>query len=131
MTHPALQEYLKTIRPEVVPLVEAIDAVLSGEVGLEPAIKWKQPTYAFQGDYHHWICAVAVTKKGVSLRFHFGSLLQDKDGVLRAGTSKFMRSIEYRSLSDFDKDQLSAYAREALFRLDYFKTNWKEIQAGG
>ena len=130
MTHPALQEYLSTIHPDFVPLVEAVDEVLSGEVGLEPAIKWKQPTYAFQGDYHHWICAVAVTKKGVSLRFHFGSLLQDEDGVLRAETSKFMRSIDYRSLADINREQLSAYAREALSRLDYFKANWKEIQQG-
>ncbi len=130
MTHPALQDYLLTITPDFVPLVAAIDEVLRGEIGLDVAIKWKQPTYAYQGDYHHWICAVAVTRKGVSLRFHFGSLLQDKDGVLRTGTSKFMRSLDYRSLADFNKE-LSAFAREALSRLEYFKANWKEIQAAG
>ncbi|MEW6184058.1 MAG: DUF1801 domain-containing protein [Bacillota bacterium] len=111
------------------PVVMALDrAVSDADSKITAAIKWRQLTYALAGDFHHWICAIAVTKKAVSLRFHFGGLLDDPHNVFRAGSSKFLRSIDFASANDLDPQLVTDYVRRALSRLDYFKANWRKLQ---
>ncbi len=108
-------------------LVEIIDR--SG-YGLDTGIKWKKLTLAKNNDFHHWICAISVTKKCVTLSFHYGGLLDDPNKILISGESKFFRKLEYRRISDIDETALIDFIGQAVSKLDYFKDNWKNIQSG-
>jgi hypothetical protein len=125
-----LQEFVQSAGPDFAAAVERIDAAIASTgLDLSQAIKWGQLTYARNGDFHHWICAVKITKKFVGLTFHFGGLLDDPAGVLIAGTSKFMRKIEYRAPAEVDPRVVRDFVAQAAARLEYFKAHWKEIQA--
>ena len=126
----ALSEFLASARPDAAPIVVAIDAAIRAAAPLQSAIKWRQLTYGVDGDFHHWICAIAVTKKQVTLNFHFGALLADPEGAFRQGTSKFMRMLDYTSPATVDAGLITRRVIEAVSRLDYFKANWQRIQAG-
>jgi hypothetical protein len=130
MGESALAEYLASARPDAAPIVTAIDAAIRAAAPLATAIKWRQLTYGVDGDFHHWICALAVTKKQVTLNFHFGALLADPEGAFRQGTSKFMRMLDYTSPEAVDAGLIARRVTEAVARLDYFKANWQRIQAG-
>lgn len=108
-------------------LIELIDKT---EFGFDIAMKWGKITFAKNGDFHHWICAIGVTKNCVTLYFHFGGLLEDPQRRLKSGTSKFLRKLEFRQLSDIHDDVIIRFIEQAFKKLDYFKTNWKEIQKG-
>ncbi len=110
-------------------IVEWLVRIIEGSgPPLDAAVKWRQLTFAQQGDFHHWICAIAVTKNGAALRFHFGGLLEDPEGVFKAGSSLFLRTIEYRTLRDVDEAVVSNLISQAVNRLEYFKQHWKELQ---
>ncbi len=129
MTDPQLlTEFTKNARPEFKKIIEQLDRILesSGEQ-LEAALKWKQLTYAYRADFHHWICGICITKKAVGLAFHFGGLLDDPAGIFIAGNSAFLRKIEYQKVEEVDELIVLDFLSQALKRLEYFKTNWKEI----
>lgn len=130
MGESAIAEYLAGARPDAAPIVAAIDAAIRAAVPLESAIKWRQLTYGVGGDFHHWICAIAVTKRQVTLNFHFGALLGDPEGAFRQGTSKFMRMLDYASPAQVDASLIGRRVVDAVSRLGYFKANWQRIQAG-
>lgn len=130
MNDSVLSEYLAGARPGVAPIVIALDAAIRAAAPLASAIKWRQLTYATDGDFHHWICAIAVTKKQVTLNFHFGALLADPEGAFRQGASKFMRMLDYTAPEAVDAGHITRRVTEAIARLDYFKANWQRIQAG-
>ena len=92
------------------------------------AVKWNQFTYAYNADFHHWICGISITKNAVGLNFHFGGLLDDPNGVFKSGSSAFLRKIEYRTIEDVNEGIILNFLSQALDRLEYFKENWKEIQ---
>ncbi len=127
-----MDEFTQTAKPEFKQIVEGIDAAVAASgCKLDRAVKWGQLTYARDGDFHHWICAIKITKQFVGLNFHFGGLLADPSGVLMAGASKFIRKIEYRQPGDVDASVIQGFLGQALDKLEYFKTHWKEIQAAG
>lgn len=126
----ALEKFLVDVRPDAESIVVAIDSAIREAADLDSAIKWHQLTYAVGGDFHHWICAMKVTKKVVVLNFHFGSLLADPEGAFRQGTSAFMRMLDFASPSEVDAGLIGRRVVEAVSRLDYFKENWRKIQAG-
>lgn len=130
MDESALAEYLAGARPDVAPIVATIDAAIRAAAPLQSAIKWRQLTYGVDGDFQHWICAIAVTKKQVTLNFHFGALLGDPEGAFRQGTSKFMRMLDYTAPEAVDAGLIARRVTKAIARLDYFKANWQRIQAG-
>jgi hypothetical protein len=119
------------VQPQFVPVVLAVDDAVLGVVPLDSAIKWRQLVYAMEGDFHHWLCAIAVTKKRVTLNFHFGALLDDPEGAFRAGSSKFMRMLDFESVEGVDAGLVGRRVRDAASRLDYFKANWQRIQREG
>ena len=127
-----LAEFTKQASPEAKKIVERLAGILegSGEL-LEAAIKWNQLTYAYRGDFHHWICGISITKMTVDLVFHFGGLLDDPQGVFKAGSSAFLRKIKYQTAEEVDKKVVLDFLGQALKRLEYFKANWKEIQKSG
>ncbi len=123
-----IANFTKNTSPEFKKIVERLVEILesSGEP-LEAAVKWKQLTYSYRRDFHHWICGIAITKKSVGLVFHFGGLLEDPQGVFKAGNSFFFRKLEYQSAEQVDEAVVLDFVAQALKKLDYFKANWKEI----
>ncbi len=106
-------------------------AILDTRHPLTAAIKWRQLTFAVEGDYHHWICGVVVSKAAVSLAFHFGGLLDDPEGRFRIGSSKFGRRLDYHAPDEVDDVVVQRFVDEAVERLPYFRENWRAIQAAG
>jgi hypothetical protein len=101
------------------PVAERVILIVRAHPTFDAAIKWRQLTFAVDGDFDHWICAVAATKRQVHLTFHFGSLLDDRAGVFAASEAKFVRKIGFESADDVDAgviDDLLAQAVEALPR---------------
>ncbi len=75
--------------------VEEITAVVrAAHHPVDEAIKWGRLTFTVQHNWHHWLCAIAVTTRGVSLMFHKGSLLDDPDALLQ-GEGRYLRQIPY------------------------------------
>ena len=125
-------EFVQGLTPEFAEIVTCLVEVIDhSPVKLDAAIKWRQLTFALQGDFHHWICAISVTKKSVGLVFHYGGLLSDTGGIFRSGESKFLRKIEYHTIADVDSAVVLDFIRQALEKHQYFKANWKQIQRGG
>jgi len=106
-----------------------IDSIRKADKELDAAIKWNQLTFAKEGDFHHWICALRMSKRCVILTFHFGGLLEDKDGKLIAGTSRFARKMEFRTKTQVDQTGIVQFVAQAIDRLPYFIKNWQSIQA--
>jgi hypothetical protein len=68
-----------------------VEAILGAGVPLDAAIKRRRLTFAVDGDFHHWLCGIGTTRRGVVLQFHFGALLRDPDRRLTAGESRCLR----------------------------------------
>ena len=83
---------------------------------LDSAIKWRRLTYARDGE--------------VDLIFHFGGILEDPDRRLAAGTSKFLRKLQFADAEDVQQELVLGFVEQAIDRLPYFRENWKAIQAG-
>ncbi|MCP9950664.1 DUF1801 domain-containing protein [Actinomadura madurae] len=66
--------------------------VLSADPRLEQAIKWGRLTFTTADDWHHWLCGIAVTRKGVKLVFHKGAMLDDPQRVL-TGSGRYVREV--------------------------------------
>ena len=128
MTGSAIQTFTASLAPEFSSIVTTLDETIHSAAPLDSAIKWRQLTYAVNADYHHWICAINVTKKQVSLRFHFGGLLSDPEGVFRVGESKWMRSLEFKQGEEVDAEQVARFVREAVEKKEYFTENWKKLR---
>jgi hypothetical protein len=77
--------------------------------------KWGRLTFTREGDWHHWICAIASTKNAVKLVVHKGALLGDPRGVME-GEGRYSRSIAVRSPEQIDADILAPILREAAAR---------------
>ncbi|HEX3029204.1 MAG TPA: DUF1801 domain-containing protein [Clostridia bacterium] len=78
------EEYLLNIKPEFKDIANSlIEIILSTCEKLSIAIKWKRLTFAYNVDFHDWICAIDITKNSVNLIFHFGGLLEDKKNLLK------------------------------------------------
>jgi hypothetical protein len=125
-------DFAQGAKPEYAEIVMRLAKIISSHpVKLDAAIKWKKLTFALQGDFHHWICAIGITKKSVDLIFHYGGLLSDTGGIFRAGESKFLRKIEYQTMADIDEAVVHDFIQQAIDKNQYFKENWKQIQRSG
>jgi hypothetical protein len=108
-----------------------VDAIERSGISLDRAIKWRRLTFAVDGDFRHWICGIDVTRRGVVLQLHFGSLLRDPEGQLTASESRFLRTMTFRTADsvDADADAVAGFVRAAVERLPFFRAHWREVQA--
>lgn len=84
----ALDTYLVGVEALAAPLVVALDETIrSAHPDFDAAVKYQILMYALGGAWRTWVFAIDATKKGVGLRFLYGVLLDDPQGVLRAGAS--------------------------------------------
>jgi hypothetical protein len=79
---------------------------------LAEAVKWRRLTFTAGEDWHHWLCAIAVTARAVNLVFHKGVLLTDPAGLL-AGDGRYIRQVSYEQAAAHP-DAVAALVREAL-----------------
>ena len=90
------------------------DRVRAADPGVSEAIKWSRLTFTVGGNWHHWLCAVAVTKRGVSLMLHKGALLDDPLGLLQ-GEGRYLRQLPFAAAAD-QPDAVRAVVRSAIAR---------------
>ena len=118
--------FINKVNPDFLDIFEKITkAIESVDEKLDCEIKWGKLTYGLSGDYHHWICGIAQTKKSLNLIFHFGGLLEDKNKKFIVGESFFLRKLEYTSISNVDTNVIKDFIKQAIDKVDYFKENWK------
>lgn len=94
----------------VAQLVDLVSDAAGGPV--DQAIKWKRLTFTLNGDWHHWLCAVAVTNECVRLVFHKGSLLEDPARLLQ-GSGRYVRELPHEDAMR-DPDAAKALVRAAI-----------------
>ena len=88
MSSPALDTYLEGADPAATKLLTSLDeSIRAACPDLDVAIKYGILMYGLRGDWRTWVCALQATKKGVSLKFLYGVLLDDPLRVLRSGSS--------------------------------------------
>jgi hypothetical protein len=116
----AVDEFLRALDPRSRVLADVIVQIVEAAADFDVAIKWRQLTFAIGGDFDHWVCAIAATKKQVNLTFHFGSLLTDRANAL-SGEGVFVRKIPFTSTDDMDAGVIADLLHEAIERLPDFR----------
>lgn len=94
--------------PHALPLAELV----RGTAALDEDVKWGRLTFTAAGDWHHWLCAVAATGKGVQLVFHKGALLTDPAGLL-TGEGRYTRQIPAKQAL-VTPNEVTALVRDAI-----------------
>jgi hypothetical protein len=79
---------------------------------VDEAVKWRRLTFTVDGDWHHWLCAVAASTKGVALMFHKGALLDDPANLLR-GEGRYLRQVPYATAMAH-QEEIAALLRQAI-----------------
>jgi hypothetical protein len=88
------------------------DLVHAAHDGVDEALKWRRLTFTVDGNWHHWLCAVAASKKAVNLTFHKGALLDDPAGLLE-GDGRYTRQVPYERAAE-DPEAVTALVRSAV-----------------
>jgi hypothetical protein len=111
-----LSAYFQELDERLRPTVERlIDVVLAVVPDAEHERKWGRLTFTRNGDWHHWLCAIAPGRKAVRLLVHKGALLADPTAVLE-GDGRYLRAITFSSPDDVDADVVAPVLREAAAR---------------
>ena len=119
--------FIEGIDPRLAPAVLAIaSAVRAADGEFDTRISYKMLMYALGGDFRHWVCAIGVTSKVVSLRFLYGALLEDPRGVLRAGSSH-LSTIDFDPLEEVDAQLVTDYVNEAVAKHANAKAHDREL----
>jgi hypothetical protein len=113
--------YLSGLTPAVREVAEHLIVIVRRRSKLNSAIKWRQLTFALDGDFDHWICAVAGTSRQARLTFHFGALLDDVAGVFAPSDAKYVRRITFTSGGDVDEAIVADLLSQALDTLPRFR----------
>jgi hypothetical protein len=115
-TEELVDEYLPNIDPELrATASRLIEVVLDALPDAEHERKWGRLTFTRDGDWHHWICTVSVTKQEATLHIHKGALLADPGGAMK-GDGRYIRSVSFRTPDDIDAEVLAGILKEASAR---------------
>jgi hypothetical protein len=129
MSSSALEDYLAGVDPKAAPQVRALDqAIRAGHPDFDVAVEYRILMYALAGDWHTWVVALDANRKGVSLRFLYGVLLDDPRGVLRAGTS-VLKTWDFGFDEPIDPATVGAYVAEAVSKYTDYKGRAPEVLA--
>lgn len=108
--------YFRELDERLRPTVErVIDVVVEVLPDAEYERKWGRLTFTRNGDWHHWLCAIAPGRQTVRLLVHKGALLADPRGVLE-GDGRYLRAMAFASPDDVDAAVVAAVLREAAAR---------------
>ena len=110
---PEVQEWLHKASPAQQEQAQHLAAVVhAADEAVAEAIKWRRLTFTVGDNWHHWLCAIAITKREVSLVFHKGSLLEDPANLLQ-GEGRYLRQIPYDQAAAHP-EAVTALVREAI-----------------
>ncbi|MBB5786840.1 DUF1801 domain-containing protein [Jiangella mangrovi] len=101
-------------RVEAEELAGQVRAAVDASPELDEAIKWNRLTFTAGGNWHHWVCAVSVTKRACSLLFHKGVLLDDAKSLLE-GDGRYLRGMSFARAHD-EPGAVAAMVRQAVDR---------------
>ena len=76
-------------------------------------IQWKVPTFTLNDNWHHWIFSLAKTKKGMTVTFHKGWLLDDPEEAL-LGEGPHLRMLRFLTPGEIKKKILADLIRSAI-----------------
>ena len=127
MSTSALETYLAGADPAPAALLTSLDeSIRTSFPDLDVAIKYGILMYGLDGDWRTWVCAVQATKKGVSLKFLYGVLLDDPLGVLRSGSSVLM-SWDFGMTDVIDPASVRSYVSEAVRKYEQYKATAPQV----
>jgi hypothetical protein len=93
MTTSTIQTWLDRLDARRRAAVEDLSGIVTAvDPRLEQAVKWGRLTFTLDGNWHHWLCAIAAPAAGAKLIFHKGVLLDDPDGLL-VGSARYVREV--------------------------------------
>ncbi len=121
VTHEPTTEFLNGLTPSVRDTAARLIQIASSHAAFDVAIKWRQLTFAVDGDFDHWVCAVAATSRQARLAFHFGAWLEDRAEVFDPSDAQFVRKISYRCADDVDEDAVRGLLAQAIEALPRFR----------
>ena len=105
-----IDDYVKGLgdwRGQVVGEIDAL--VRKAAPNATGSIKWAQPVYEQEGPFAY----VKAFSKSVNFGFWRGVDLSDPNGLLE-GTGDRMRHVQIRTPEDVDKEQFTAWVKEAV-----------------
>ena len=109
------------------PLLTSLDETLRTACPeFDVAIKYGILMYGLHGDWRTWVCALQATKKGVSLKFLYGVLLDDPLSALRPGSSVLM-SWDFGMAEVIDAGSVRSYVSEAVSKYDRYKATAAQV----
>ncbi|HEX2212097.1 MAG TPA: DUF1801 domain-containing protein [Mycobacterium sp.] len=114
-------DYLDGLTAAVRPTAERLITIVTSHAEFDAAIKWRQLTFAVDGDFDHWVCAVAASARQARLTFHFGAWLDDPAGLFEPSDAQFVRKIGFGSASDVDEAAVRELLDRALETLPRFR----------
>ncbi len=93
-------EFLEGLTPAAGGVAERLILIVSSHTAFDAAIKWRQLTFAVDGHFDHWLCAVAAKSRQTRLTLHFGALLDDPaDSSRQRATTSAESAIARRATS--------------------------------
>lgn len=108
-----VQNWLDGLLPERRDDAEWFAAAVRDAIpNVDQAVRWGRLTFTVDGDWHHWLCGIAATKRAVNLTFHKGALLDDPDGLLN-GSGRYTRQVSHDAASTHAAE-LTALLHEAV-----------------
>lgn len=111
-----LEAFLATVRPDAHETVrELARAVDAAGVAFDRRFTYRMLVYTLDARWHHWVVAISVSARTVSLRFLHGKSLHDPAGILRPGSTT-AAFIDYGSGDRVDPAIVTACVREAVAR---------------
>ena len=127
MSSPALDTYLEGVDPAAAPLLTSLDGTLRTACpDFDVAIKYGILMYGLHGDWRTWVCALQATKKGVSLKFLYGVLLDDPLSALRPGSSVLM-SWDLGMAEVVNAASVRSYVAEAVSKYDQYRATAPQV----
>jgi hypothetical protein len=120
MADDPIADFLADLNAGVRDVAERLILIVASYPEFDVAIKWRQLTFAVDGDFDHWVCAVAATARQARLTFHFGALLDDV-GVFERSDAAYVRKISYTPGSDVDEAVVRGLLAQALDTLSRFR----------
>lgn len=97
--NPEVDRWFAQNEPPMAPAMQRVrEIILAADDRVTESIKWKTPTFAFEGN----IASFAPAKKLVSLMFHRGAEIPGRHPRLE-GDGRLTRSMRFADLADVDK----------------------------
>ncbi|PSR52884.1 hypothetical protein AHMF7605_04760 [Adhaeribacter arboris] len=85
------------------------EIILKAVPDIQESWKWSAPIYEKNG----LICGIAAFKQHVNLSFFLGAYLKDSANILIGESSRNMRTIKFRDVSEINASIMANYIQEA------------------